>query len=139
MGCSPLPACAQAVDQSQQDSDWNPHHIRLVARDSLGSSVCRTRDRACFNETSVVSQRCCACASNVATQKCAKCKLVYFCNRDCQRTAFPIHKHFCQTPEDRANENLGIVITENGRMECAGQDRGSRNRTAHKFLLEGNL
>ncbi len=33
---------------------------------------------------------------------------------------------------------LAEQITENGKMECAGQDRGSRYRTAHNFLLEGN-
>ncbi len=27
---------------------------------------------------------------------------------------------------------------ENGRMECAGQDRGSRYRTARNYLLQGN-
>ncbi|KAL0041624.1 hypothetical protein WJX79_009879 [Trebouxia sp. C0005] len=73
----------------------------------------------------------------LTTQKCAKCKLVYFCNRDCQRRAFPIHKHFCQTPEDRARENLAFVVMENGRMEFAGQDRDSRYCTAHNFLLAG--
>jgi hypothetical protein len=26
----------------------------------------------------------------------------------------------------------------NGRMECAGQDRGSRYRTARNYLLQGN-
>lgn len=27
---------------------------------------------------------------------------------------------------------------ENGKMECTGKDRGSRYRTARKYLLEGN-
>ncbi|KAL0050057.1 hypothetical protein WJX82_003639 [Trebouxia sp. C0006] len=80
----------------------------------------------------------CSACPKVATQKCAKCKLVYFCNRDCQRRAFPMHKHFCQKPEDCENENLRIVVMENGRMECAGQDRGSRYRTARNYLLQGN-
>ncbi|DBB08377.1 TPA: hypothetical protein ACH3X3_008536 [Trebouxia sp. C0006] len=137
MGCSPLPACAQAVDRSQLDSDWNPHHVRWLPATVWAAQYAARGTEGFFSKTSAVSQMCSACPK-VATQKCAKCKLVYFCNRDCQRRAFPMHKHFCQKPEDCENENLRIVVMENGRMECAGQDRGSRYRTARNYLLQGN-
>jgi hypothetical protein len=31
-------------------------------------------------------------------KQCTKCKVVYYCNADCQRQHWPLHKHYCAAP-----------------------------------------
>lgn len=52
-------------------------------------------------ELSLNGSRCAACASPGGTL-CSKCMQVCFCNRACQRAAWPVHKHYCQPVEEQA-------------------------------------
>jgi hypothetical protein len=45
---------------------------------------------------------CCNCFSSQAPLegkllRCARCKVVFYCSRDCQKNHFPAHKHSCKT------------------------------------------
>ena len=38
---------------------------------------------------------CLFCDKKDCTKRCTKCKFVYFCDSECQRKAWPIHKRHC--------------------------------------------
>lgn len=40
----------------------------------------------------------CDVCNGLATLRCTQCKSVWYCGRDCQRQAWPAHKHVCASP-----------------------------------------
>lgn len=50
---------------------------------------------------------CGTCAENNATKKCAKCKAVQYCDRECQRIHWFVHKKEC----NREASNNGALQT----------------------------
>ena len=60
---------------------------------------------------------CAACSSRDANKCCARCRYVYFCSRECQRTCWPKHKLTC-------SPTLFL------RPSCVGAGLGCFTRTA---------
>ena len=48
-----------------------------------------------FNFVPTYDNWCLYCDAKKCEKKCSKCKSVYFCNQDCQRKAWKIHKKHC--------------------------------------------
>ncbi len=48
-----------------------------------------------YNFTHTVDPWCLYCNKKNCTLKCSKCKIIYFCNAECQKKAWPIHKKHC--------------------------------------------
>lgn len=59
---------------------------------------------------------CLNCGAKDAKGRCSKCKSVYFCNADCQKKCWPVHKKHC-------GRNLFILCIncgkENPSLKCA--------------------
>ncbi|KAL0038316.1 hypothetical protein WJX77_001887 [Trebouxia sp. C0004] len=66
--------------------------------------------------------QCAACAAEIpeaqAVSRCSKCKLVHFCNRQCQLAAHPIHKHYCLQPGLRQYAHKTRVMLETALTEA---------------------
>ncbi len=45
---------------------------------------------------SIVEKSCLYCGESNDLKRCSKCKQVYFCNKLCQKNAYPIHKYDCE-------------------------------------------
>lgn len=65
------------------------------------------------------SETCVTCGAEKATKKCSKCKAVQYCDRECQRLHWFIHKKSCARPgnascsaklSDADKESLGAAI-----------------------------
>src|SRR5437868_13685033 len=48
-----------------------------------------------YNFTPTYDPWCLFCNVKNCSNKCSKCKMIYFCNTECQRKAWPIHKKHC--------------------------------------------
>jgi len=119
----PLPPCPAAVNQSLVDDSWNRRDSRWTRATVWAAQYAAHIANQMANQPQGL-QRCAACAAEISSASkpvCSWCKRVsivtiaedltielarkpplfqiYFCDRDCQRAAFPLHKHFCQTPE----------------------------------------
>jgi len=60
---------------------------------------------------------CSNCGNPKAELRCSQCKKVYYCNIDCQRSHWKIHKHDCRKPEHTASiqssnqsKTVGLVV-----------------------------
>merc|ERR1712032_745001 len=42
----------------------------------------------------------CACGASQPPVRCGRCKVVFYCGPDCQKKAWPVHKHECQPPDE---------------------------------------
>ena len=58
--------------------------------------------------------RCCTCRSRNASLLCAGCKSVYYCNVDCQREDWKLHKQWCESksPKKRKTDDLSSFTDE---------------------------
>eukprot|EP00483_Globobulimina_turgida_P007746 UN07761 len=64
---------------------------------------------------------CSKCGKTDATQICSRCKCTYYCNVDCQRNDWNIHKQICKplrkksndVKEDRDERNVYKTLTQN--------------------------
>ena len=122
-GMKPLPPCPAAVNQSLVDDSWNRQNVRWTRATVWAALNAADAAKQMSNQPQGL-QRCAACAAEISSATkpvCSRCKRVsidttgvvltlelvsklpvfqiYFCDRDCQRAAFPVHKHFCRTPE----------------------------------------
>lgn len=60
-----------------------------------GNEKRQKRDAKVFNFVPMYDTWCLACDSKDAKQRCSKCKSVWFCDRNCQKRAWQIHKRHC--------------------------------------------
>jgi len=60
-------------------------NFKRVYGDSKGKNFVPTYDTWCLY-----------CDNKSATNRCTGCKHIYFCNADCQKKAWPIHKKHCK-------------------------------------------
>ena len=44
-----------------------------------------------------ISHSCTHCTQGNATSRCSKCKLVYYCGKECQQAHWKVHKKICLT------------------------------------------
>ena len=49
----------------------------------------------CFNFVPTYDTWCVVCDKKNCTLRCSKCKSVYFCNKECQKKAWSVHKKHC--------------------------------------------
>ena len=62
-----------------------------------GNPACRAMNRDLHMRAQYekgVMGRCCMCATKT-TEHCGRCKHVFYCSKDCQRTDWPVHRHVC--------------------------------------------
>ncbi len=52
--------------------------------------------------------KCGACGKSGQLKKCSRCQIVYYCNRECQLSAYPEHKNHCV----KAMQNTDIVAAQ---------------------------
>lgn len=57
----------------------------------------------------------CAVCQKVTTLTCGRCKLVFFCNQNCQKKVWKEHKLVCLTPEAR-QKRTNTILEENGQL-----------------------
>eukprot|EP01117_Protostelium_nocturnum_P002952 TRINITY_DN13887_c0_g1_i1.p1 TRINITY_DN13887_c0_g1~~TRINITY_DN13887_c0_g1_i1.p1 ORF type:complete len:197 (+),score=77.89 TRINITY_DN13887_c0_g1_i1:81-671(+) len=69
------------------------------------------------DSSSVVEKECNKCGKKgLGLSKCSRCKLVFYCNRDCQSKDWATHKANCIKPEDRPKPVSEEVVV--GYVEC---------------------
>lgn len=61
-----------------------------------------------------ISQPCAVCATET-TKKCGRCKLVFFCRKECIEKVWSQHKLVCLTPESR-QERTTTILEENEQL-----------------------
>lgn len=136
----PLPPCSAAVNQSLVDDSWNRQNVQwtraTVWAAQNAAHVANQMSSQCEG-----LQRCAACAAEINSASkpvCSRCKKVYFCDRDCQKAAFPVHKHFCQTPEAyKLMNSVESLPSEKLALAAPLTEAGSANKledTTSKYL-----
>lgn len=50
----------------------------------------------CYNFVPTYDPWCLYCNNKNCTLRCSKCKFVFFCNEQCQKKSWSIHKHHCK-------------------------------------------
>lgn len=63
------------------------------------------------------SQVCVTCGEEKATKKCSKCKAVQYCDRECQRLHWFLHKKACARLDQSAGST--VKITDSDRAEIS--------------------
>jgi hypothetical protein len=58
---------------------------------------------------------CLTCENRNAKLKCGHCKSVYFCNKACQKRAWPVHKNHCKRD---LFSNCSACFGPNPRLKC---------------------
>jgi hypothetical protein len=61
---------------------------------------------------------CLFCDSKTATKRCSGCYHVYFCNAECQKKAWPIHKQHCKRSMFINCASCAKLLTE--KIKCDG-------------------
>lgn len=76
---------------------------------SYGPEATSVREMMCLGDITPDYYRCAACTKPNASSRCGKCKVVKYCNRDCQAKHWKSgHKKFCQKAE--TNSTLRSVL-----------------------------
>jgi hypothetical protein len=63
---------------------------------------------------------CLYCDNKSATKRCKGCKTVYFCNADCQKKAWPIHKKHCKRNLFTICASCGEQLNQDEKLTCDG-------------------
>lgn len=50
-------------------------------------------------ESWTTKHKCDGCGTMARCQLCAACKAAHYCSKDCQRRAWPAHRHTCRVPQ----------------------------------------
>lgn len=74
-----------AYKKDLYDSNPSPENFKQMYADSKGTNFVPTYDKWCLY-----------CGNKSAGNRCAQCKHVYFCDAECQKKAWPIHKKHCK-------------------------------------------
>ncbi|MBS0648161.1 MAG: zinc finger MYND domain-containing protein [Verrucomicrobia bacterium] len=64
----------------------------------------------------------CENCKKVATQRCARCKLVFYCGKECQEKVWSEHKLVCLTPEAR-QQRTKTILEENEQLMKSSEFR----------------
>ena len=78
------------VSKLVQKTDESKHSANKMKSVSVGCSYCKTQPESTDK--------------NDAFQKCSKCRVAYYCSRDCQAADWPEHKFLCPTLEQAKNQ-----------------------------------
>eukprot|EP01084_Bolivina_argentea_P208673 355675_1 len=71
--------------------------------------------------------RCGNCQKRNATSRCSQCKLVYYCNKKCQRNHWKIHKRICQKTRKEMNDTQDQTIITINNMLSQNSHKNSNN------------
>jgi len=100
-------------------------------------------------ESSKVKRCCVKCGISEGTKgklmQCSRCKLAYYCSKDCQKADWKSHKEFCKTvskQEEKAKSTTSTTSPKPSSIDVSGKSTQSREDRAAKEELdsmEGNV
>jgi tetratricopeptide (TPR) repeat protein len=76
------------------------------------------------NKANIISRQCITCdgprCDQVAPSKsCSRCKIYYYCSRNCQKQHWNVHKEYCQIIVDRKERNIFLEAEKKpANLEC---------------------
>lgn len=77
-----------------------------------------------YNRNDNTTNPCFVCRKSIAAQKCSRCKIVYYCNKECQESHWKFHKLWCKQAKDSKSipqaviDNRGSVGLANMGNSC---------------------
>ncbi len=76
----------------------------------------RKKDLKMMNFVPAYDGWCLYCDKKSVTKKCSGCKTVFFCDQECQKKAWPIHKKHCGRDQFDICCSCGIIIVN--KIKC---------------------
>ncbi|KAL3132780.1 hypothetical protein ABBQ38_006709 [Trebouxia sp. C0009 RCD-2024] len=106
MDVGSLPAIPGVCTHGLPDKAWTQQHPQWIQAIVWAAHDAYVQAQKLQRESSTpVQSRCAACTAMIkdasADTRCSRCKKVSFCDQSCQRKAFPVHKHHCQSVQDQ--------------------------------------
>jgi hypothetical protein len=78
----------------------------------IGNEKNKKSDGKLYNFVPTYDKWCLYCYNKNAKSRCLGCKTVYFCNRDCQKAAWKIHKNHCGRNQFIVCATCGVPDTD---------------------------
>jgi hypothetical protein len=77
----------------------------------IGNETNRKSDQKSYNFVPTYDKWCLFCYNKNAKSRCLGCKTVYFCDKECQKSAWKVHKNHCGRNQFVVCATCGILDT----------------------------
>ena len=77
------------------------------------------KEKKALNFTPTYDNRCLTCDKKGVKLRCGKCKVIYFCNEECQKEAWTVHKKHCGRDLFCVCIYCGKSVDQDNSLKCA--------------------